>query len=896
MKRPPLLVRAYRRLLRVLPREVRDEYGDEMVRLFAELDRDARAAGGRVAAAGHFLGAAARLVGCGLGLWREREDRVRESWSHAGHGSGKGGGERMGVVWQDVRVAVRGLLRRPGFAVTAVVILGTGIGATTAIFSVVDTVVLRGLPYPDAGRLIHFDNGSHSYVSFRAWQDLRAFESVSAATDVQVDLTGEGPPERIPGALVSRDFFEMFGAAPRLGRLFTPDDFPGDRSIAVISEGLYERLGRNPDILSDGLVLDGAPTRIVGVLSGAFLPPEIETGDRVDVWFPLGDGGEFANDHGYHVLGVVGRLDPTVPLEVAQAEVDAQRNAVAEEVPRNYVNRDGSLDMVPLVPIHEATVRGVRATLFLLLGAVGMMLLIACANVANLFMARGTARTREIALRGALGASRSRIAVQVLTESVVLALAGGLLGIGIAYFSLDLYARFAPGDLPRVELLAVDTRVLVFCLAASVGTGLLFGILPALQATRADVGKALKEGARSATASLGGRRVRSGLVVAEIALAMVLLVGAGLLIRSFTAMVDVDPGFDTDGLVVLPLALEGEYDESERRLFTDELRSRLEALPGTQGVAMGWTVPFTHTGGSRCCWRTTVTGDPALVDEDRPFASIVHPVSAGYFTVLGAPFVSGRDFTTADEGAGAAVAVLNRPAAEALFGSVDVVGRAIDLRTGPVEVIGVVEGVNHWGLNQAVEPGVYLQYREHGFEFGRVQTLIRTDAPLETLAEAVRAAVWEIDPTLPIQPIQTMEARVAASLTSERFLSGLLTVFAAVALILACGGIYGSMLYTVGQRRREMGIRLALGAGGGDVLGLVLRYGVVLALTGVALGWGSAWLLSRYMEHVVWGITATDPPTFLGTAGILALTAVGAALLPAWRASRTDPLETLRAE
>ena len=377
---------------------------------------------------------------------------------------------------------------------------------------------------------------------------------------------------------------------------------------------------------------------------------------------------------------------------------------------------------------------------------------------------------------------------------------------------------------------------------------------------------------------------------------MVLLTGAGLLFRTFVAMVQVDPGFETEQLVVLPLAPDADRTDDERLSFTQELIGKITALPGTRSVTAGATLPFTYTGRSRCCWRTTVTGDPAFVDEDNPFLSIVHPVTQDYFTTLDAPITIGRDFERADMESGVPVAILNRRTAEALFGTENVVGRTINIGDDVLTVVGINEGVHHWGLSQDVEQAVYVPYGPIGPSFSRLNLAIRTDSDLEALAPALRETVWSIDPTLPISGITTMDDRVSVSLASPRFLSGLLAAFAAVALLLACGGIYGSMLYTVGQRTREIGIRLALGAEGPAVMGLVLRDGIVLSVTGIVLGTMAALSLGRVMESLVWGVEPNDPITLGGVALVLCTTALFASFLPAWKAARTDPMEALRAE
>jgi putative ABC transport system permease protein len=894
--RRALPVRAYGKMLGALPRDFRASFGDEAERLFAELYGEALRERGRTAALRFWIWSTWRLALCAI---RARGEATTNAPMAGGATTRHEEGETMmGGFAQDLRYASRTLRKNPGFALSATLILAAGIGATTTIFSVVDTVVLRSLPYPSAGRLVHFDEGAHSYPLFRAWQELESMEGVAAARDHDVDLTGEGAPQRLPAAAVSDRFFEMLGASPALGRLFTASEHPSTQGPVVLSHGAWQRLfAGDPDVVGRSVRIDGRPIEVVGVLSEDFVPPDIETGSRVDFWLPLDDGGEERrDDHGSHTLSVVGRLRPGVALAAAQAEVDAQREAMASQAPTQYVTRDGSIRYTPLVELREATVRSVSRTLWLLFGAVGMLLLIACANVANLFLARGTSRAREIALRGALGASRRRIMRQVLTESVVLAVAGGALGALLAFGGVELLLRFQPGGIPRIDTLAVDGRILAFSLFVSMGTGVLFGWLPALQATRGDINDALKDGGTSVGVGRRRRRARSLLVITEVALAVVLLAGGGLLFRTLIAMVRVDPGFEVEGLAVLRLSLDAGYTPTGRLQFTEELSERIRALPGTRSVGAGPTIPFSYTGGSRCCWRTNVVGDPAQYDEEDRYASIIHPVTQSYFETLAAPLASGREFDAADM-AGGQVAILNARTAMDLYGTEEVVGRTLMLRgRTPLEVVGVVRGVRHWGLDQEIEPAVYVPYGVFGGDFDRMHFAVRTEAPIETVAAALRQAVWSVDGDLPIPEVVSMEARVSASLASPRFLSGLVGGFALVALLLACGGVYGSMLYTVGQRRREMGIRLALGADRQDVIGLVLRHASLLGGTGIAIGLLVSLALSRLMESLLWGVTPTDPPTYAGVAAALGLTAAVASFLPAWKASRTDPVRTLGAE
>ena len=555
---------------------------------------------------------------------------------------------------------------------------------------------------------------------------------------------------------------------------------------------------------------------------------------------------------------------------------------------------DGELRNVPLVPLREATVEEVSSTLYLLLGAVGFMLLIACANVANLFLARGTERAREIALRGALGASRGRIVGQLLTESVAVAVIGGIGGIIVAYLGVATFSRYSPGNIPRLYDVAVDPRILGFAFLASLATGVLFGILPALQAARTDVNETLKEGAGSVTTGRRGRRTRGALVVAEIALALMLLVGAGLLFRSLVAILSVDPGFETEQLVDLSLQLGPTFTDAERIAFTNQLIERLEGLPGTQAAAAGWTLPFVYYRG-RCCWNTSVR-DRAQPPADEQLQSMAHPVTPGYFTMLGAPLRYGRDFVAADNNAEPSVAVINAHTAREVFGTENPVGRTLVLGDEDLTVIGVVGGVQHFGLSRDIGMAVYVPFARFGGELPMLHVGVRSQEGFETVVAGMREAVWALEPDLPIEEIVTMRQRVSDSLATPRFLSLLLSVFAGVALLLACGGIYGSMLYSVSQRQHEMGIRLALGAGGGNVIRLILGHGLLLTVVGLGIGIAGALALSSFVESLVWGIQPTDPLTFVGVTLVLAVAALAACFFPAYKASRADPLQTLRAE
>ena len=903
MRRWPFAVRLYGLLLRTVPRELDRAETAAATETFHDLYREAGSERGAAGALNYWLWSSCRwIAGDPAGSAGDPAgaagDPVRPGGDPAGHRPEHRWRETVATLVQDLRYASRTLRKKPVFAVSAVLILATGIGATTSIFSIVDTVLLRRLPYPQPGELVVFTEGAHSFPNFDAWTTFESFRLVGAAWDDRVDLTGDGSPEQIFAARVSPDFFAIFAAETSLGRLFVREEHIGEPRVVVLGYGLWQRRwGGDPSLVGSTILIDGSPMTVVGVLSPAFTPPEHLTGARVDAWLPLDmKNPERMASEGLHVLSVAGRLADGVSIEAAQAQMDAYIRARAVESPDYFLREDGSYRDIPLLPLREATVERVSQTLYVLLGAVVLMLLIACANVANLFLARGTERGREIALRGALGASRGRIFSQLLTETVFLAVIGGLVGVIVAYVGVGLFAATSPGNIPRLQAVAVDLRVLVFAFLISVTTGVVFGCLPALQAARADVNEMLKDGAANVTTGRKGRRTRGTLVVAEVALALVLLTGAGLLFRSFVEIIGVDPGFETEDLVTVSLQLGPTYTDSERVQFVSALRERLAALPGAEAVGGGWTIPFVVHGNSRCCWRTSIRDAAAPADAER-VETMAHPVTADYFATLGVALAEGREFVASDgSSGGAAPVVLNGVIAQRLYPEGRVVGRTVMLYDVPMTVIGVVEGVHHYGLNQRIEPTVYVPYDRYGGEFGSVNLAVRSRGATDAVAAGIREAVWSLDRNLPIQEIVTMRQRVATSLNTQRFLAGLLAAFAAVALLLACGGIYGSMLYSVGQRQREMGIRLALGAAGTTVIRLILAHGALLTGLGLALGIAGAMALSRVMQNFVWGIEATDPLTFAGVTLLLAAAALSACFFPAWKAARTDPLDTLRSE
>ncbi len=799
----------------------------------------------------------------------------------------------MGTLMRDVSYAVRSFARRPGFSLTVIVLVALGVGATTTIFSVVDNVLLNRLPYPESERLVYFDNAAHSIPLYRDWQArTNSFSTIGAVWDTGLDLTGEGTPESISGGRVTEDFFDMLGARPEIGRMFTPEDFVGvPARTVVISHGLWQRRwGSDQAILGSTITLDDNPMEVVGVLNRSFVPP---ADVFADVWLPLDVTVEDFQNRGRMILSVIAQLQPSLSLDAAQSDIDRLSAALATEFPDRYRQDDGSPKAYPVIPLKAATVGDIGATLYLLLGAVGLMLLIACANVANLFLARGTDRTREMAVRAALGAGRGRLTGQLLTESVSLALVGGMLGIVLAVFGVSAFETFSPGGIPRMESISIDVRVLGFALLVSVVTGVLFGIFPALTAAGSDVRTALGESAVTGRGKHRQVNLRSTLVVAEIAMALMLLMGAGLLFRSFVTLSTVDIGFETENILVLPLEIGGPYEPEERVPFARDLLERLAAIPGVESVGASTTVP--PTGDYMCCWIGGIRTEDQPEFEDE-WSTVVHPITPQYFEVLGAEILQGRGFTEADDDPSWASTIINQSTAQYLFGESNPIGRSFWFRDTRLNVVGIVNDIRHWKLSGDGEYNLYLPHALYGQVFGRLQVAVKSSVEPGVLAGTIRDVVWSINPDLPIGEIVQLRRKVSRSIAQPRFLSILLLTFAALSVLLAAGGIYGSLLYSVGQRHKEMGIRMALGAGTGNVVGMIVRNGLLLTAVGLILGLGGAFALSRTLESLLFGIEPIDPGTFVAVPLLLGVVAMVACYMPARRAAGADPIETLRAE
>jgi putative ABC transport system permease protein len=822
---------------------------------------------------------------------RPRMERVIASIEEVHHPT-PGALKMLADLLTDARYAVRQLIKTPGFTVVAVLTLAFGIGATTAIFSVVNTVMLRPLPYPDAERLVRvfervpqYGRFSVAPANFLDWrQQNTVFERIAAYAPGSDTFAGTDGPERIPRASVSWDIFELLGVAPALGRGFREEeDAPGRNGVVVISHGLWQRrFGSDPGVLGQTISLSGTPVTIVGVMPAGFYFPNREA----EFWRPIA----FAANptRGGHFLGVIARLKPAVTLAQADAEMRTIAERLAVQYPQN--SRDESAETAVL---RELIVGPVRPMLFTLLAAVGVVVLIACANVANLLLVRASVREREIAIRTALGAGRRRIAMQMLTESLVLAVAGGALGVLLAYLAISPIQSMGVGTIPRVTELALDPTVLVVTLLVTLGTGVIFGLAPAWQAARGGAGAALKEGGRSSTGS-SGRWMRHSLLVAEVALSIVLLVGATLLIRSFAKLTSVDPGFDADRVLAFQVALPpGAYPEDHHRVaFYDRLLDRLRGLPGAEAAAMTQALPMRGD----YVLSFEIQGRPPAQPDDEQSANH-RVVSPEYFAAMGIPLLRGRLLSERDTQTTPMVAVVDQAFVQRHFPSEDPIGRGIDIGNGTdgfYEIVGVVGDVHHGGLDATATPTMYVPYKQD--VFSAMWIVVKTGGDPASLAGMARQSVRELDGALPAFSIMPLAEVVNESVAQRRFSMMLLGLFAFVALFLAAVGLYGVVAYTVSQRTQEIGLRMAIGAEPGDVMRMVVGGGMKLATIGVAIGVAGALALASLIASMLYGVTAFDPASYVVTAAVLLVVAALACWIPARRAMRVDPLVALRQE
>jgi putative ABC transport system permease protein len=808
----------------------------------------------------------------------------------------------MENLLQDLRYAFRLLTKSPSFSAIAILTLALGIGANTAIFSVVNAVLLRPLAFRDASRLIlvaeksNFPVISTSYQNYVDWRNQsHCFDSLEATRGTTITLTGAGEPERLNARMITAPLLPLLGVDARIGRTFrAEEDRAGGHPVVLLSYGLWQRhFGGAPDVPGKSINLDSRPYTIVGVLPSGF-----ELFQPADVFLPFTPwAATLPDDRNWHPgIIVVGRLKPGVTREQARAEMVGITKRLEHQYP-DY-NTGTSADVVPL---QEQMVQNVRPALILLLGAVSFVLLIACANVANLLLSRAASRGREIAIRTSMGASRGRVVRQLLTESVLLSLAGGLLGLLFAWASLGPLLKISAGTVPQVFSVGLDRSVLAFTILVSAITGLIFGIAPALRTTKLDLRETLNEGSRGSTAGPARNRLRGSLISMEIALAMLLLVGSGLLLRSFSRMQEVSLGFQADHLFVADLPLsESAYAKPEQRYgFFDRLVERARALPGVRSAAAATFLPVSGGGG---LLHFNITGRPPKTPHDYVAAGY-RAVTASYFETLGVPLLQGRVITASDNEKAPSVVVINSTMAHIYFPNENPLGKRLQIGATPdnqiptMEIVGVVGDVTQ-GLGLDPKAEMFLPYcqADQLLPVFQMSVVLRTAGDPHQQGAALRSALAEIDPNEPLVNVRTMEDNMAATVAQPRFRTWLIGIFAGLALLLAAVGIYGVMSYSVTQRTSEIGIRVTLGAQPVDVFRIVVGEGLRFALIGVALGVVGGLVLTRLLGSFLYGVSATDPLIFSGVAVLLILVSAAASFFPAQRATRVDPIVALRYE
>jgi putative ABC transport system permease protein len=804
---------------------------------------------------------------------------------------------------QDVRYAIRTLLKNPGFTATAILVLAIGIGANTAIFTVVNAVLLRPLPFRDPGslcllteRLPFLAMTGPSYQNFVDWQaQAHSFEGIAGARNTTFTLTGAGEPERLQGQMATANLFPLLGVEARTGRTFRPEEDRAESPIvALLSRGLaLRRFGSEAGALGQKVVLNDEPYTVIGILPAGFRL--IQPADVVVAFAPW--AAKLPDDRSWHPgIIAIGRLRPDVGIEVARSEMSVIAERLAKQYPE--FDTDVSADVNGL---QEQAVQNIRPALLVLLGAVGLVLLIACANVANLLLARAVSRRREIAVRTAIGAGPLRILSQLLTESVILALAGGAAGVLLAAFGLEPLVRLASNTIPNAGPIQLDSHVLWFAAAASVLSGILFGTAPALQTGAVDLRTFLNETSRGCTAGPGTGGMRSFLVMAQIALALVLLVGAGLLLRSFERLQSVPPGFRSENLLVgdLPVSPNAHKDSAERMEFFDRILDRVRMLPGVQSAGAAANLPVSGVGS---IIHFNIQGRAPKTAHDY-IAVGYRPVTGGYLETLGVPLLKGRLITDADTERSEFVAVVNRAMELRYFPGESAIGKHVQLGALPdkdtpyMEIVGVVGDMKQ---NLATDPDaeMYVPFRQGNsvLPIFALSYVLRTATSPRAEISALRSAIREIDSNQPVVKIRTMEENISTSMSEPRFRAVLLGIFAASALLLSIVGLYGLMVYSVNQRVQEIGIRITLGAQRGDVLRMVVGEGLILAAIGIAAGVVGAFVLSRILERFLYGVTHTDPLTYGGVAVLLLAVALVASYVPARRATSVDPMQALRHE
>ena len=797
----------------------------------------------------------------------------------------------MDSLLNDLRFALRSLMRRPGFAIVVALTLAIGIGANSAIFSIVNGVLLRPLPYREPERLVmlwtmlpEFGREVSSLPDFRDWREgTRSFADVAALSNASFGVTGEGEPERVEAASVTANFFRTAGVALAQGRSFTREEERENSRLAIVSHGFWQRrLGGRAGVIGETVRLSGTPYEIVGVA-----PEGFRLGRDAQLWVPLNTADPDAGRRS-DFLTVIARLAPGVTLGAAQREMTAIMSRLGEQYPQTNA-RVGA----QVTSLREEIVGKVRPALLVFMGAVGLVLLIACANVANLLLARAAAREREIAVRAALGAGHGRIVRQLLTESVALALAGAAIGLVLATWGVGALRRADPSNLPRIEAIAVDGRVVAFTVLVSLAVGVLFGLAPALRLARGAIGGSLRDGARTLTGGHGLRSLRGMLVLSEVAVAILLLAGAGLLIRSFDKLQRVEVGVDPEGvLTAFVVPPQVKYDSLPQvALYFERLLDEVRRTPNVRVAAIGNDVPVS---GGASYWSFSVEGRPAPAPGT---AQDVQPyiVSPEYFQALGIPLVRGRALAATDRQGAVPVALVNQAMARKFFAGEEVIGKRITFDgTDYWSIVGVVGDTRQEGLTTDPYPQVYVPFAQRPRR--GMALILRTAGDPLAAVPALKQVMARVDPEIALSGVASMRQLIDRSIAQPRVNTVLLGAFAGIALLLAAVGIYGVTAYGVAQRTREIGVRMALGARPRDVLGLVVRQGMLPVAVGTVVGLLAALAGTRVMRGLLFGIEATDPLTFTAIPALLALVALAASILPARRAARVDPMVALKEE
>ena len=814
----------------------------------------------------------------------------------------------MQTLLYDLAYGLRVLLKTPRFTAAAVLSLAIGIGANTAIFSVTNALLLRPLSYRDADRLVILWNRSPGLNVEQDWfspgqyldikADNQVFENVAATIDSSFNLTGQGIPERVEGARVSSSLFSVLGAQPVIGRTFTSEeDEQGKPTTAILSYGFWQRhFAGDPNVVGKTFSLNGNQIEIVGVMPRDFtlnkeVMPTVNKISNAEILLSLPMGWGKRTTRTNEDYNIFGKLKSGFTLAQAQADVDRIVSGMKQQYPQNYT--PGSGFMISVVPLLQQVVGDVRKPLLILLGAVGFVLLIACANVANLQLARANVRQKEIAIRAAVGARRWRIVRQLLTESVLLSLLGGLLGLLTAFGGLRILLRLGPDTLPRLNEIGIDGRVLGFTLVVSFITGIVFGLAPALRSSRVDLNGVLKQGGRGST-GVGHNRVRSTLVITEVALSLVLLIGAGLLVRSYSYIQDANFGFNPRNVLSFRLSLPtAKYKGPAVTTFYKQLIDRIKALPGVESVGTSYSLPMSSVA---LAWGP-ITIEGYVPKNPTDFVmSNERFVSPGYFSAMGVPLVKGRQFDERDTKDAQQTVIVNESLAQRFWPNQDPIGKRLE--RGDKEpwrsVVGVVRDTKQFSVDN--EPPISIYHPHDQFPIGTMFLVVRSTQDASTLTAGITQEIRKLDPELPAFEFKTMEQRLSDALSRRRFSTFFLSVFAMVALVLAAIGLYGVMAYSVTQRTQEIGIRMALGAEPAKIMTMIVRNSFVLVVTGVVIGLVGAFAVTRVMASLLYGVTATDTLTFAGPPLILAAVALLASYFPAQRAARVDPTVALRSE